>query len=112
MVITDLNGKKSHIVKLWKEITEYRVMETKAITRAVEKNGNEGKTMFEDKKITIEKVKDLVYALQNEFDNELDYDYKSKYKAELTETDFNIMLEFLERFIGKFELSIVEELED
>ena len=68
--------------------------------------------MFENKKITIEKVKDLVYALQNEFDNELDYDYKSKYKAELTETDFNIMLEFLERFIGKFELSIVEELEN
>ena len=87
-------------------------METKAITRAVEKNGNEGKTMFENKKITIEKVKDLIYALQNEFDNELDYDYKSKYKAELTETDFNIMLEFLERFVGKFELSIVEELED
>ena len=87
-------------------------MESRAITRAVEKNGNEGKTMFEDKKITIEKVKDLIYALQNEFDNELDYDYKSKYKAELTETDFNIMLEFLERFVGKFELSIVEELED
>ena len=87
-------------------------MEIRAITRAVEKNGNEGKTMFEDKKITIEKVKDLIYALQNEFDNELDYDYKSKYKAELTETDFNIMLEFLERFIVKFELSIVEELED
>ena len=87
-------------------------MESRAITRAVEKNGNEGKTMFENKKITIEKVKDLVYALQNEFDNELGYDYMSKYKAELTETDFNIMLEFLERFIGKFELSIVEELED
>ena len=87
-------------------------MESRAITRAVEKNGNEGKTMFENKKIAIEKVKDLIYALQNEFDNELDYDYKSKYKAELTETDFNIMLEFLERFIGKFELSIVEELED
>ena len=87
-------------------------METKAITRAVGKNGNEGKTMFENKKITIEKVKDLIYTLQNEFDNELDYDYKSKYKAELTETDFNIMLEFLERFIVKFELSIVEELED
>ena len=68
--------------------------------------------MFENKKITIEKVKDLIYTLQNEFDNELDYDYKSNYKAELTETDFNIMLEFLERFIGKFELSIVEELED
>ena len=52
-------------------------MESKAITRAVEKNGNEGKTMFEDKKITIEKVKDLIYELQNEFDNELDYDYKN-----------------------------------
>lgn len=87
-------------------------MESRAITRAVEKNGNEGKIMFEDKKITIEKVKDLIYALQNEFDNELDYDYTSKYKAELEEQDFNIMLEFLERFIGKFELSIVEELED
>lgn len=87
-------------------------MEIKAITRAVKKNGNEGKTMFEDKKITIEKVKDLIYALQNEFDNELDYDYTSEYKAEFTETDFNIMLEFLERFVGKFELSIVEELED
>ena len=87
-------------------------MESRTITRAVEKNGNEGKTMFEDKKITIEKVKDLIYTLQNEFDNELDYDYKSKYKAELTETDFDIMLEFLERFIGKFELSIVEELEN
>ena len=95
-------GKKSRAV----------FMESRAITRAVEKNGNEGKTMFEDKKITIEKVKDLIYTLQNEFDNELDYDYKSKYKAELTETDFNIMLEFLERFVGKFELSIVEELED
>lgn len=87
-------------------------MESRAITQAVEKNGNEGKIMFEDKKITIEKVKDLIYALQNEFDNELDYDYTSKYKAEFTETDFNIMLEFLERFIGKFELSIAEELED
>lgn len=87
-------------------------MEIKAITRAVKKNGNEGNTMFEDKKITIEKVKDLIYALQNEFDNELDYEYTSKYKAEFTETDFNIMLEFLERFVGKFELSIVEELED
>lgn len=68
--------------------------------------------MFEDKKITIEKVKDLIYALQNEFNNELDDDYKSKYKEELTETDFNIMLEFLERFIDKFEVSIVEELEN
>ena len=87
-------------------------MESRAITQAMKKNGNEGKTMFENKKITIEKVKDLIYTLQNEFDNELDYDYKSKYKAELTETDFNIMLEFLERFIGKFELSIVEELEN
>lgn len=50
--------------------------------------------MFEDKKITIEKVKDLIYALQNEFDNELDYDYTSKYKAEFTETDLILCLNF------------------
>ena len=94
-----------------KEITS-RVYGKQSHNTSREKERKRGKIMFENKKITIEKVKDLIYALQNEFDNELDYDYTSKYKAELTETDFNIMLEFLERFVGKFELSIVEELED
>ena len=45
-------------------------------------------------KITSEKIKDLLYATYNEFENELDYDYISEYKEDLTDTDFNIMLEF------------------
>lgn len=68
--------------------------------------------MFEDKKITTEKVKDLLYNLQNEFENELDFDYQSEYKEKLEEQDFNIMLEFLERFVNKAELLINDELED
>lgn len=68
--------------------------------------------MFEDKKITTEKVKDLLYNLQNEFENELDFDYKSEYKKELEKQDFNIMFEFLERFVSKAELLINDELED
>ena len=36
--------------------------------------------MFEDKKITIEKVKELVCSIQTEYENELDYDYAPKYK--------------------------------
>lgn len=68
--------------------------------------------MFEDKKITTEKVKDLLYNLQNEFENELDFDYKSEYKEKLEEQDFNIMFEFLERFVNKAELLINDELED
>lgn len=68
--------------------------------------------MFENKKITTEKVKDLLYNLQNEFENELDFDYQSEYKEKLEEQDFNIMLEFLERFVNKAELLINDELED
>lgn len=59
-------------------------------------------------KITIEKIKDLLYATYNEFENELDYDYISEYKEDLTDTDFNIMLEFLERYIDKMENYINE----
>ena len=54
-------------------------------------------------KITSEKIKDLLYTTYNEFENELDYDYISEYKEDLTDTDFNIMLEFLERYIDKME---------
>lgn len=59
-------------------------------------------------KITSEKIKDLLYATYNEFENELDYDYISEYKEDLTDTDFNIMLEFLERYIDKMENYINE----
>lgn len=59
-------------------------------------------------KITTERIKDLLYATYNEFENELDYDYISEYKEDLTDTDFNIMLEFLERYIDKMENYINE----
>lgn len=59
-------------------------------------------------KITTEKIKDLLYATYNEFENELDYDYVSEYKENLTDTDFNIMLEFLKRYNDKVENYIDE----
>ena len=34
--------------------------------------------MFEDENITKEKIKDILYAVRNEFENELDYDYENK----------------------------------
>ena len=67
--------------------------------------------MFEDKEITVEKVKDLLYATKNEFENELDYDYFSEYKEELSSKDFDIMFEFLNRYIGKIELYLEENFE-
>lgn len=67
--------------------------------------------MFEDKKITIEKVNDLLYTIRNEFENEIDW-YESDYKKELTEEDINIMFEMLDRFLNKVELVIKDELED
>lgn len=59
-------------------------------------------------KITTEKIKDLLYDTYNEFENELDYDYVSEYKENLTDTDFNIMLEFLKRYNDKVENYINE----
>lgn len=59
-------------------------------------------------KITSEKIKDLLYATYNEFENELDYDYVSEYKENLTNIDFNIMFEFLIRYINKVENYINE----
>lgn len=68
--------------------------------------------MFEDNKITKEKVKELLYAIQNEIVNELDFDYESKYKKDITNNDLNMLVEFMQRFINKAELTIDDELED
>ena len=68
--------------------------------------------MLEDRKITIEKVKDILFNVRNEFDNELDYDYGRDYKEDLTEEDFDMMIEFLDRFLHKVNLTIDDELED
>jgi len=50
--------------------------------------------MFEDKKITKERVKDLLYAVQNEFDNELGYDFDYN-DRELTDDDLNMLSYYL-----------------
>lgn len=63
-------------------------------------------------KITIEKVSDLLYDIRNEFDNELDYDYESDFKQELEESDFCMLMEFLDRFLYKVDMSMKEELKD
>ena len=47
--------------------------------------------MFEDKKITKEKVKDLLYNVQNEILNELDFDYESQFKKDITKNDLEII---------------------
>lgn len=67
--------------------------------------------MFEDKRITKQKVKDILYAVRNEFENEID-DYETESYRELTDDDFNIMFEFLDRFIEKTELVIDDELKE
>lgn len=70
--------------------------------------------MFENKKIIIEKIKELVYSLKNGFDSELDYN-----GIKLTDDDFelisyylNCMSYYLNRFIDKLESSTNNELED
>lgn len=68
--------------------------------------------MFENKIITKEKIKDILYAVRNEFDNELDYDYESDYKKDLKDEDFDMMIEFLDRFIHKVSLVIDDEVKD
>lgn len=67
--------------------------------------------MFENKKITKEKVKDLLYAVQNEFDNELGYDFDYN-DRELTDDDLNMLSYYLNCFVNKVDLVIDDELED
>ena len=68
--------------------------------------------MFEDENITKEEIKDILYAVRNEFENELDYDYESDYKKDLKDEDFDMMIEFLDRFINKVDLVIDDEVRD
>lgn len=65
--------------------------------------------MFEDKKITKEKVKDLLYNVQNEILNELDFDYESRFKKDITKNDLEMLMEFMVKFVNKLELTIDDE---
>ena len=67
--------------------------------------------MFDNKNITKGKIKDILYAVRNEFENEID-SYETESGRELTDDDFNIMFEFLDRFINKTEMVIDDEVID
>lgn len=67
--------------------------------------------MFENKKITKDKIKDLLYTIRNQFENDIDW-YETSSGRELTDDDINIMFEFLDIFIRKTELVMEDELED
>ena len=58
------------------------------------------------------KVKNLIYNVYQEFENELDFDYESNYKKEITEQDFMLILEALEKFTNKLELTINDEIKE
>lgn len=63
-------------------------------------------------KITKEKIFDLLYDIRNEFENELDYDYETESGKELTDTDFDIMTEYLDNYLRKVNLCIEDKFED
>ena len=63
--------------------------------------------MFEDKKITVEKVKDLIYRVQNEMDDNFVYEVR-----ELNDSDFELMSYYLNCFVEKLGLVINDELCD
>ena len=66
--------------------------------------------MFEDKRITKDKVKDVIYAVLNEFNNELDLDYEFIDRV-ITNEDLNMISDGVEKFVNKLELVINDELE-
>ena len=63
----------------------------------------------ETERYSREEIKDLIYDTQNEFSNELDYDYESESGKELTDSDFEIMEEYLNRFCNKLYTYIDEK---
>ena len=75
-------------------------MENRAITRAVEKNGNEGKTMK-----TKELIKDLIFWEQQVFSEE---NYNNE---ELTRQECELLDKYIESFCNKLEL-LIEEVEE
>lgn len=53
-------------------------------------------------------IKDLIYSVKNEFDNELDYDYDYNGR-ELTDDDLNMISVAIDNFCNKLYLVIDDE---
>ena len=67
--------------------------------------------MFEDRNITKEKVKDILYAVRNEFENEVS-DIDDIFEDEITDREIDLMFKFLDMFISKADLVIDDEVDD
>jgi len=67
--------------------------------------------MFEDRNITKEKIKDILYAVRNEFENEVS-DIDMAFEDEITDREIDLMFKFLDMFISKADLVIDDEVDD
>ena len=68
--------------------------------------------MFENKKITKDKVKKLLDSVYEEYSNDLEYDYESDDGRELTDYDFYMARDFICGYLDKVYNTIDDELED
>ena len=60
-------------------------------------------------KLTKSNVIDLIYDVNIEFINELDYDYESKFKSDMTDQDLYMLEEVINKFCFKLENTIEDE---
>ena len=67
--------------------------------------------MFDDKKITKEKINTILYAVYNECENEIDT-IEDVFGKEITNGQLDFAFEFLRKYIDKVELVINDELKN
>lgn len=58
------------------------------------------------KEVELNVILDLIYNVQIEFSNELDYDYESNFKKDLAYQDLAMLEEVIDRFCSKLENTI------
>lgn len=61
------------------------------------------------RKLTKFNVIDLIYDVNMEFINELDYDYESEFKSDITDQDLDMLEEVINKFCSKLENTIEDE---
>lgn len=61
------------------------------------------------RKLTKSNVIDLIYDVNMEFINELDYDYESEFKSDITDQDLDMLEEVINKFCFKLENTIEDE---
>lgn len=62
--------------------------------------------------MTKQEIENLIYDMQMEVSNELDFDYESEYKQEISNNDLNMLVECIERFVNKLVLNIDNKFVD